>query len=207
MWQAGASERTSSASAKLPFAHPIAANLIAPIDGSCPSPNCALAVCLKRAKYRKAFSAPEGACDWFHYCPQRPRGSLVVLFFEIDHVSISPASISDTGGGIDLNAGIYEHSLDVRQCSKIIVSLDQKSMLRTGHHPPRLSGKLNERIAAVRENGQLEVIGTERHRAEGEQAHLCRRQLREKLILLHQNRGSSEKAYSAFRTVSAILVI
>ena len=55
----------------------------------------------------------------------------------------------------------------------MIVALDQESMLRTCHYPPQLLGKLNEGIAVVREDGQLDVIGAERHRAEGEQADLC----------------------------------
>jgi hypothetical protein len=47
-------------------------------------------------QYRKAFSANEDACDWYFYSSERPRSSLVILFFEIDHVTISPASIGDT---------------------------------------------------------------------------------------------------------------
>jgi hypothetical protein len=57
---------------------------------------------------------------------------------------------------------------------KTIVTLDQESMLRTCHYPPQLLGKLNEGIAAIREDGQLDVIGAEGHGAEGKQADLFR---------------------------------
>src|SRR5580698_6080771 len=99
------------------------------------------------------------------YGAQRSRRSRLVFFFEIDQVSVAAAAVGDAARRVNFNIGLVEHSLDVRKSPKIIVALDQKSMLGASHRPPQLPGKLNEGIAAVREDGQLEVIGAERYRA------------------------------------------
>ena len=92
--------------------------------------------------------------------PECPRGSFMVIFFEVNQITITPADIGDTVRSINLDVCLREHPLDARQCTS----------------------KLNELIAPVREDGQFHMIGAEGDSTKCEQADLVRRQAGEQLV-------------------------
>ncbi len=72
--------------------------------------------------------------------------------------------------------------MDVGSCAQVVVALNQDRVLRSGEVPAELRGGVQEAVAAVGKEGQLDMIQPERHGAEGQQVDVFHCEPREKFV-------------------------
>ena len=108
----------------------------------------------------------------------------MIAFLCIDHIAVASLAISDPSGGVNPDAGIAKLPVDLRKGTKMIITLNENRMLRTGHRPARPPSEGLKVLTLIRKDGQLNVIGPEGDSAEGEQVDLFRGQLRQEVIRL-----------------------
>src|SRR5437660_1790761 len=95
-----------------------------------------------------------------------------MFLVEVDHILLDTFGARVHAGGVNLDARIEKGLLNIGESAEPVVALNQASVLWPRQGPPELLSELQQALAAIRENSQLDMVRAERDRAEGEQVDL-----------------------------------